>query len=74
MRLTEKALTQINTRETILRLALVLGFTEVWIERLIAKNKPNGDLTTVAALRVIKEVTTLSEEEILEEEKAEMQK
>jgi hypothetical protein len=74
MILTEKALAKINNRETILKLAFVLGFTEIWIVKLIAKNKPNGDLTTAAALRVIKEETDLLEEEILEEEKVEAQR
>ena len=65
MILTETALSQINNQETRLRLGLALGFTEAWISALIKKNKVNGDLTTAAALRVIKEETGLTEDEIL---------
>lgn len=67
MKLTEKAIAAISTREIVLKLALALGFTEVWIHRLIQKNKENGDLTTAAALKVISEETGLSQVEILEE-------
>lgn len=67
MKLTEKAIAAISTRETTLKLALALGFTEVWINRLIQKNKENGDLTTAVALKVIVEETGLNHSEILEE-------
>lgn len=51
-----------------LKLADGLGFTEVWIDRLIAANKENGPLTTAKSLKVIREETGLSDSEILEEE------
>jgi len=68
MKLTEKAIASLSARETVLKLALALGFTEVWIDRLIRKNKENGTLTTAKALQVIREETGLSDQEILEEE------
>ena len=49
------------------RLAAALNFSEYWICKRIAQNKPNGPLTTLAAIRVISEETGLSQEEILEE-------
>lgn len=67
MKLTEKAIAAIRTRETVLKLALALGFSEVWIDRLILKNKENGPLTTIKALEVIVEETGLDQSEILEE-------
>ena len=68
MKLTEKAIAALSSRDTVLKLALALGFTEVWIDRLIRKNKENGTLTTAKALQVIREETGLSDQEILEEE------
>lgn len=68
MKLTEKAIAALQSREVVLKLALALGFTEVWIDRLIRKNKENGALTTAKALQVIREETGLSDQEILEEE------
>lgn len=67
MKLTEKAIAAIRTRETVLKLALALGFSEVWIDRLILKNKENGPLTTIKALEVIVVETGLDQSEILEE-------
>lgn len=66
MKLTEQAITSI-TQATKLKLALALGFTELWVSRLIEANKDNGPLTTVASLNVLREETGLSDEEILEE-------
>lgn len=54
-----------------LKVAIALNFSEQWIVRLIKDNKDNGPLTTVAALRTLQEETGLSQEDILEEEKAE---
>jgi len=68
MKLTEKAIAALSSRDTVLKLALALGFTEVWIDRLIRKNKENGTLTTAKALQIIREETGLSDQEILEEE------
>lgn len=53
-----------------LRLALELGFSEVWIDRLIVVNKNNGPLTTAKAIQVYKQETGLSDSDILEEEKS----
>jgi hypothetical protein len=51
-----------------LELAIALGFTEYWVTKLIANNKPNGPLTTATALKVIREETGLEDKEILMEE------
>lgn len=70
MKLTSKAQELIgNKDEKALRtrLALALNFTERWILKCIQENKPNGPLTTVAALKVIKKETGLKESELLEE-------
>lgn len=50
-----------------LKLAVVLNFTELWMERVINANKDNGHLTTAKALQVIKQETGLSDSDILEE-------
>lgn len=71
MKLTKQAIESLDAREKRLQLALKLGFTEVWIDRLITKNKPNGPLVTVTALNVIREQTGLTDSEILEEESIE---
>lgn len=56
-------------RKTKRNLAAKLDKTEYWIGKLIESNKPNGPLTLAAALKVIREATGLTDEEILEEEK-----
>lgn len=61
-----KLLSGSDRRPLRLQMALGLGFSERWIERLIEENKPNGKLTTATALRLIKEGTGLSESEILD--------
>lgn len=65
MELTPKALSAINNRATRLQLAVTLGVTEQTIINYITGNSDN--LTKVAALRVIKAKTGLTEEEILQE-------
>lgn len=67
MKLTTKAIEAITPRSAVLALALALGFTEVWIVKLIAANKPDGPLTTATALNVIREETGLLDTEMLEE-------
>lgn len=67
MKLTNKAIEAINNRATMLALALALGFTELWIKKIIEANKDNGHLTTVKALEVIKRETGLQDCDILEE-------
>lgn len=69
MKLSKKAIRKIN-KETTLKLAIALGFTELWVSRLIKKNKPNGPLTTPSALDVLRQETKLSDVEILEKEQA----
>lgn len=68
MKLSSKAIEAINNRPVIMSLALTLGFSELWVNKLIEANKPNGPLTTVAALEVIRKETELSDKEILERE------
>lgn len=70
MKLSERAISAINNRATILKLALALDFTELWINKLIEVNKNNAALTSASALKVIREETGLTDSEILEEEKA----
>jgi hypothetical protein len=70
MKLTRKAIKGIKDQTVRLKLAIGLGFSEQWINRVIAANKSNGPLTTAIALKVIKEETGLTDQEILEEEKA----
>ena len=63
MKLSPKALKAINNPLTRRRLMDVLGCTEFTIARYIQKNSDN--LTKAAALQVIREVTRLTDEEIL---------
>jgi len=70
MKLTRKAIRAIKDQAIRLKLALALGFSEQWINRVIDANKANGPLTTAKALKVIREETGLTDSEILEEEKA----
>lgn len=64
MKLTQKALKAINNPTTRRRLMEVLGVTEFTISRYIQKNSDN--LTKAAAMQVIRGVTGLPDEEILE--------
>lgn len=64
MKLSQKVLKLINTPLTRRRLMDVLGCTEFTIARYIQKNSDN--LTKAAAMQVIREVTGLTDEEILE--------
>jgi hypothetical protein len=68
MKLSAVALDKINKTPTRLKLALELGCTERWISRLIKDNDPNSDLTLSSALKIIREETGLSDDEILETE------
>lgn len=71
MKLSNIALERISERKVLLQLALSLDFTEQWMRRVIENNKDNGPLTTAKALQTIREQTGLTDQEILEEEKAE---
>jgi len=64
MRLSQKALSAINKPTIRRRLMDVLGCTELTISRYIQKNSDN--LTKAVAMQVIREVTQLPDEEILE--------
>lgn len=66
MKLTKQAIGSIN-QEVRLKLALALAFSEYWVGKLIEYNKDNGPLTTAAALKVLREETGLSDDEILEQ-------
>ena len=65
-KLTQKALKAINTPLTRRRLMDALGCTEFTIARYIQKNSDN--LTKAAAMEIIREVTGMADEEILEKE------
>ena len=64
MKLSQKALKAINTSSTRRSLMDVLGCTEFTIARYIQKNSDN--LTKAAAMQVIRKVTGLPDDEILE--------
>lgn len=65
MKLSQQALKAINNPTTRRRLMDALDCTEFTIARYIQKNSDN--LTKAAALQVIREVTCLSDSDILEE-------
>lgn len=67
MTISKQAIAKIN-QATQLKLALALGYSGRWIVNVIAANKPNGPLTTYSALKVIREETGLTDQEILAEE------
>jgi hypothetical protein len=67
--LTQKALNKIDALRPegiIRRLADALACSDNTINRHIRENEPNGDLTKLAALEVIREATGLSDKQILE--------
>lgn len=67
MKLTQKAIKAVkSSTPTKLRIALELDITEQWVNESLLRNKENGPLTTVAALRIITNDTGLSQQEILE--------
>jgi hypothetical protein len=55
-------------------LALSANKSIYTIEKWIKENETNGDLTKASLLKIIKVETELSEEQILEEEEAELQR
>lgn len=65
MKLSKKAIRKIN-KQTMLKLAIALGFTELWVSRLVKKNKANGPLTTPSALNVLREELGMEDKELLE--------
>jgi hypothetical protein len=66
MKLSKKALSAINTRVIRLQIAIALGVTEQTVIRYISAN--HGNLTKFPAMYVIKNITGLTEDEILEKE------
>lgn len=71
MKLSAESIKSLTTR-TKNRLALELDCSVQTIDRWIRENEGNGDLTKAAALKVIREETGLSDQEILEEETEEI--
>lgn len=71
MKLTKQAIDSI-TVDTRLKLGLALGFSEQWIIKLLDANKPNSPLTTMAAVKVLREETGLTDQELLTEEVSEL--
>jgi hypothetical protein len=71
MKLTQRAKESL-TRPMRLELCLALGFSEVWINKLIENNKDNGPLTTAKAVMIIQGATGLETDQILEETKKEV--
>lgn len=70
MRLTnniQELLVNKDSKATRTRLALALNFSERWILKCAHDNRDNGPLTTIAALKILKKETGLSQSEILEE-------
>lgn len=72
MKLTEQAIqllegTERKAKALRTMLALQLNFTERWIQKCIHENKDNGPLTTLAALKVLKQETGLTEEQLFAE-------
>jgi len=73
MKLSNKAINALQDRALRLQLALQMGFTEVWMNKLVERNKENGPLTTFKAVQIIEVETGLKQEEILEPEAAEVE-
>ncbi len=72
MKLSQKAIDLLQADPQRKRmLAVALNFTEYWTGQLIEKNKPNGPMTTVTAVKKICEITGLDQSEVLEETVAE---
>lgn len=64
MILTDRAIAAIG-KELRIRLAFELNITEQWVIKLLAGNTPNNRLTSIAAVRIIKRYTGLSDKEVL---------
>jgi hypothetical protein len=57
----------IDDKHIRLKLAVALNFTSGWILTRAYQNKPNGPLTTYAAIEVLQQELGMSKEEILQE-------
>jgi hypothetical protein len=66
MKIKKKVLVKINHPEPRTRIALSLGQGEQSVALMCRKNTVNGPLTKAAALKAIREITGLSDDEILE--------
>jgi hypothetical protein len=66
MKLTAQALKDINTPDIRRELSGLLQCTEQTIIRYIRKNKENGPLTTIGAIFMIKRLTTLTDDQLME--------
>lgn len=72
MKLKQTILSQLNQdRMFRLKIADGLGFTEIWIDKLIEANKNNGPLTTAKSLQVIRKELGITDDQILQEEEVE---
>jgi hypothetical protein len=71
MKLTRRAIKNINNLETRLKLAMFFKVTERRISQMIKDNKNDGQFTTASALKLIRELTGLDDSQILEETKTE---
>lgn len=67
MKLSKRALRKLDNKESKLRLALAMGFSEQWVNKLLSQNKANGPLTTITAINFIERETNLKQDEILDE-------
>jgi hypothetical protein len=68
MKIRKKVLNKINTPEKRTRIALSLGQGEQSVAVMCRRNTVNGPLTKAAALKAIREITGLTDDEILEGE------
>lgn len=68
MKLTQQVIERIKQPQVRRELTVALKCTDQTIIRHIKGNEDNGELTKAAALKVIREVTGLTDQEILETE------
>lgn len=69
MKLSKRAIKAINVPKVRNLLALALGCTDQTVTRYIKDNEPNGDLTKVVALEIIKRETKLSDSQLWHKER-----
>lgn len=67
MKLTTIALERLDNLENRLRLAMAFMVTERRVSQMIKDNRNDGQLTKASALKLIREITGLLDEQILEE-------
>lgn len=71
MKLTQQVqqwLTETSQRQVRLQIALKLGVSESWLNRVLAGNKEDNLFTKASALVIIRKETGLADEQILEEQ------